>query len=65
MWPSQANFLLVRPPDGDAARAHRRLEELGVLVRYFDEPALAEALRITVGTDEENAVLLDALRQIL
>ena len=65
VWPSQANFLLVRPPGGDAAGVHRRLEAAGVLVRYFDEPALAEALRITVGADEENAALLDALRRIL
>lgn len=65
VWPSQANFLLVRPPGGDAARRHRQLEELGVLVRYFDEPLLAETLRITVGTGAENAALLDALRQIL
>ncbi len=65
VWPSQANFLLVRPPAGDAARVHRRLEASGVLVRYFDEPALAETLRITVGADEENAVLLDALQRIL
>ena len=64
VWPSQANFLLVRPPAGDAARIHRRLEELGILVRYFDEPALAETLRITVGTDEQHAALFDALRQI-
>lgn len=64
-WPSQANFLLVRPPAGDAARVHRRLEASGVLVRYFDEPRLAETLRITVGADEENAVLLDALQRIL
>lgn len=65
VWPSQANFLLVRPPGGDAARVHRELEARGVLVRYFDEPALAETLRITVGDDEQNAALLDALRQIL
>ena len=65
VWPSQANFLLVRPPAGDAARIHRQLEAFGVLVRYFDEPALAETLRITVGTDEQHAVLLDALGQIL
>ena len=65
VWPSQANFLLVRPPAGDAARVHRQLEAFGVLVRYFDELALAETLRITVGTDEENAALLDALRRIL
>ena len=65
VWPSQANFLLVRPPAGDAARVHRQLEVFGVLVRYFDEPALAETLRITVGTDKENAVLLDALQRVL
>ena len=65
VWPSQANFLLVRPPAGDAARVHRQLEACGVLVRYFDELALAETLRITVGTDEENDALLEALRQIL
>ncbi len=65
VWPSQANFLLVRPPAGDAARVHRQLEAFDVLVRHFDELALAETLRITVGTDEENAALLDALRKIL
>ena len=65
VWPSRANFLLARPPAGDAARIHRELEALGVLVRHFDEAALAETLRITVGTDEQHAVLLDALRQIL
>ncbi len=65
VWPSQANFLLVRPPAGDAARVHRRLEASGVLVRYFDEPALAETLRITVGADEQNAALLDALRRVV
>ena len=65
VWPSQANFLLVRPPAGDAARLHRQLEAFGVLVRYFDEPALVDTLRITVGTDEQHAMLLDALQQIL
>ena len=64
VWPSQANFLLARPPAGDAARIHRGLEKLGILVRYFDEPALAETLRITVGTGEQHATLFDALRQI-
>ena len=65
VWPSQANFLLVRPPAGDAARIHRQLEAFGVLVRHFDEPALAATLRITVGTDEQHTVLLDALQRIL
>ena len=65
VWPSQANFLLVRPPGGDAARLHRDLDARGILVRYFDDPALRETLRITVGTAEEQAALLDALGALL
>ncbi len=65
VWPSQANFLLVRPPQADAERVHRDLETQGVLVRYFDDPALATTLRITIGTSDQHAVLLDSLRTIL
>lgn len=65
VWPSQANFLLVRPPGGDAARVYRELEQRNILVRYFDEPALAETLRITVGTSADHRALLDALSTIL
>ena len=65
VWPSQANFLLVRPPGQDAARVYRELEATGILVRYFEEPSLADTLRITVGTDKDHSALLDALRTIL
>jgi histidinol-phosphate aminotransferase len=65
VWPSQANFVLVRPPGGDAARVYRELEQRGILVRYFDEPALAEMLRITVGTRLEQDTLIEALESIL
>jgi histidinol-phosphate/aromatic aminotransferase/cobyric acid decarboxylase-like protein len=33
-------------------------------VRYFDTPRLAGCLRITVGTDDEVAALLDAMKAI-
>ena len=65
VWPSQANFVLVRPPGGDAARVYRELEQRGILVRYFDEPALAEMLRITVGTRLEQDTLMETLESIL
>ena len=65
VWPSQANFLLVRPPGGDAARVQDALEQRQILVRYFDEPALTEVVRITVGTSADNRALIDALRAIL
>ena len=58
VWPSQANFLLVRPPGGAAGQLYRYLKAEGVLVRYFDAPGLADKLRVTVGTDDQTSRLL-------
>ena len=59
--PSQANFVLARCPGGDAAAIYRALKARGILVRFFDKPGLADKLRITVGTAEQNDELLGAL----
>ena len=61
VWPSEANFLLVRPPDGKASQLYRDLKTKGILVRYFARPALEDKLRITVGTDAQNDRLLAAI----
>ncbi|MEZ5449374.1 MAG: histidinol-phosphate transaminase [Thiolinea sp.] len=63
--PSAANFLFVRPPAGNAQAVYLALKQQGVLVRYFNKPRINEYLRITIGTDEEMAVLLDKLPTIL
>ena len=65
IWPSQANFVLARPADGDARRLYHGLRERGVLVRYFAEPGLADKLRITVGTEQETTRLLSALGDLI
>ena len=65
VWPSQANFLLIRPPGGDAERVYRELETRGILVRFFGEAPFSDTLRITVGTDEEQTSLLETLDTIL
>ncbi|HET6427792.1 MAG TPA: histidinol-phosphate transaminase [Phycisphaerae bacterium] len=64
VWPSQSNFLLARPPAGDAGRIYLALKAEGIFVRYFQQPALEDKLRITVGTDEQNGVLVRALEQV-
>jgi histidinol-phosphate aminotransferase len=65
VFPSGANFLLVRP-DGDGSELWRRLVDHGVLVRDFSRwPRLDDCLRITVGTPEENDRCLTALRASL
>ncbi len=65
VFPSGANFVLVRV-DGDAHALWQRLVARGVLVRDFSRwPRLDGCLRITVGTPEENNMLLAALRESL
>ena len=63
VYPSQANFFLVRVPDAD--RAYEALRRQGVLVRNFNSPGLENCLRITVGTPDENRILLTAMREAL
>ena len=65
VWPSESNFLLVRPSAGDAQRLYLGLKERGILVRYFNQPRLDDKLRITIGTDQENAALVAALGEEL
>ena len=60
---SQTNFLLARVPA--APRVFEALRARGVFVRYFDRPRLADCLRITVGTPQENDRLLDALTALV
>lgn len=61
--PSQANFVLARRPGSDQEPIYRALKEDGILVRFFPVADLRDALRITVGTDEEIDTLLAALRR--
>ena len=65
VYPSGANFVLVRP-DGDGHALWQRLVDHGVLVRDFSRwPRLDDCLRITVGTPEENDRCVAALRETL
>lgn len=54
VFPSEANMLLVRVPD--AARVFAAMKARGVLVKQVSamHPLLADCLRITVGTPDEN-----------
>jgi histidinol-phosphate aminotransferase len=58
--PSQANFLAVRFDDADMRYAE--LLAAGIVVRDVRRyPGLGDALRISIGTPDENAVLLKTL----
>ncbi|MBS7663842.1 histidinol-phosphate transaminase [Pseudomonas lalucatii] len=59
--PSAANFVFARHPQRDAAELAARLREQGVIVRHFKQARIAQFLRISIGTPEQNQALLDAL----
>ena len=62
--PSQANFLLARTTKPPAAALYESLKARRILVRYFNSPGLNDALRITVGTPEQNDALIAALKDL-
>jgi histidinol-phosphate aminotransferase len=59
VWPSETNFLLVDCTNVDAAL--ERVRGAGLIIRDVRQPALPNAVRISVGTAEQNDRLLRAL----
>ncbi len=63
---SQTNFLLAQMPAGvDAGQVKQALQQQGILVRHFPTEGLADRLRISIGSADENARLLAALKPLL
>lgn len=63
IYPTDSNFILVRVTDANGL--YKLLAEKGVIVRNRNSVSLcAGCLRITVGTDEENKILMETLRNI-
>ena len=64
--PSQSNFVLAQRDGAPTAKEiFEALRARAIVVRYFNARRLANAIRISVGTDEEIGALLGALREIL
>lgn len=62
--PSAANFIFARHPRHDAAGLAAKLREQGVIVRHFKQERIAQFLRISIGTPEQNQALIDALGEL-
>lgn len=67
VWPSRANFLLFRVPPGRAGAVDAGLRARGILVKNMDGTSalLADCLRVTVGTPQENRAFLEAIKAVL
>ncbi|MDR2916572.1 MAG: histidinol-phosphate transaminase [Tannerella sp.] len=63
IYPSDANFLLVKVPDPEGL--YNKLVNDGIIVRKRNNLSLClGCLRITVGTEEENNILINELKQL-
>ncbi len=67
VYPSEANFILVRCVKQSARDVFARMKEQGVLIKCLDgaHPSLSQCLRLTVGRDEDNTRMLEALSSAL
>ncbi|HET8711888.1 MAG TPA: histidinol-phosphate transaminase [Spongiibacteraceae bacterium] len=67
VWPSEANFVLVRTPEGRAREIFEFLKQRNILIKCLDgaHPQLRDCLRLTVGEPSDSDQLLVALRDAL
>ncbi len=64
VFPSAGNFVLVRFPDAiRCAAANDYLHTKGIIVRPVGGYGLHDCLRVTIGTDDQNRAVLDALSE--
>lgn len=63
-WPSETNFVLVRPST-DADWIYNQLIERGIMTRPTTKSGLPGCLRVTVGLPEANQAFIAALAEIL
>ncbi len=66
-YPSKANFLLMRAPEGCANEIFENLKREGILIKNLSaaDGMLTDCLRVTIGTPEENRVLIEALNRVI
>ncbi|EAR10155.1 histidinol-phosphate transaminase [Reinekea blandensis] len=66
VFPSEANFILVRTQPGQADLLHAGLKDRGILIKklHGSHPSLEDCLRVNVSSADENRQLLDALTEL-
>lgn len=62
---SNTNFVFAQSVKQSAKSVFDKLVEKNIFVRYFPRPGIDDKLRITVGTQEENSKLIEALKEIV
>lgn len=63
-FPSDANFILVRYPVQLKQTLDKGLKQRSVIVKFLNDPGLEDCMRITIGTEEQNANVMAAFAEI-
>ena len=63
--PSQANFIFAKSDRISGGDLYRKLKENGILVRWFDSDRIRDYVRITIGSAEQMAVLVEKTAKLL
>lgn len=63
--PSSANFVFVRHSKHEGAWLAQKLREKALLVRHFNQPRISNFLRITLGTEDQNTLLIQLLTELV
>ena len=62
VFKSEANFILTEIPFRDKEPLQAFLKERGLILKFMNEPLLNSHIRITLGTREENRMVIDAIK---
>ena len=64
-WPSRANFILCRLPEGRGKEIFEGLCSRGIFLRYFGNDRLRDYIRISVGLPHETDTVMNALTELV
>jgi histidinol-phosphate aminotransferase len=63
--PSAANFIFMKSLNVNGSDIFSALREKGILVRHFNTERISDFLRISMGTDNDMDIFLDACSSIV
>lgn len=58
---SDANFILAEIPKKHVEPMQKYMKDRGLIIKFMNEPLLNSHVRITIGTQEENRMVIDAM----
>jgi histidinol-phosphate aminotransferase len=63
VYSSDANFILIKIPQEIMKPLKAFLTEKGLIVKFMNEPEINSHLRITIGTQEQNRLVIEAIKE--